>query len=178
MRAGQYGEILKADASSPCSIEKTHPDFYWYGIHGVEILFTAMGTGCESVSRSSTANTEIAVGIWPNGRSGTYRGDRSGKGPYALTVTTKGGDQIIDLMAKGQRPKGANQSLYFPLLVEIAQFFKTGQAPVSEAETLEIYAFMSAADESKKLGGAPVKLETVMSKAREEAKKALAGKLK
>ena len=35
------------------------------------------------------------------------------------------------------------------LVIEIAKFFRTGQPPVSAAETLEIYAFMEAADESK-----------------------------
>ena len=45
---------------------------------------------------------------------------------------------------------------YEPLLVEIAKFFRTGKPPVSAEETLEIFAFMEAADESKRQGGAPV----------------------
>jgi hypothetical protein len=55
---------------------------------------------------------------------------------------------------------------YKPLVVEIAKFFKTGVAPVSANETTEIFAFMEAADESKRQGGAPVTLESVMQKAR------------
>ena len=42
---------------------------------------------------------------------------------------------------------------YEPLVVEIAKFFKTGKPPVSAEETLEIFAFMEAADESKRKGG-------------------------
>ena len=38
-------------------------------------------------------------------------------------------------------------------------------APVTPAETLEIYAFMEAADESKRQNGAEVKLADVMAKA-------------
>jgi hypothetical protein len=38
--------------------------------------------------------------------------------------------------------------------------------PVSPEETLEIYAFMEAADESKRNNGASVSLETVIKKAR------------
>ncbi|HEX2976398.1 MAG TPA: Gfo/Idh/MocA family oxidoreductase, partial [Bacteroidales bacterium] len=50
---GSIGKVLGADTFSPCSLEKTHPDLFWYGIHGVEILFTVMGTGCKTVSRTS-----------------------------------------------------------------------------------------------------------------------------
>ena len=39
---------------------------------------------------------------------------------------------------------------YTPLVVEIVKFFKTGKPPVSAEETLEILAFMEAADESKR----------------------------
>jgi hypothetical protein len=54
--------------------------------------------------------------------------------------------------------------------VEIAKFFRTGKAPVSAEETTEIFAFMEAADESKRQGGAPVTIDSVMQKARAENK--------
>lgn len=184
VRSGKFGPVLGADAFSPCSLEESHPDFYWYGIHGVEILFTAMGTGCESVSRTSTSDFDMALGKWKDGRIGTYRGIRGAKLDYGLSIFTKTTSKSIDL--KDPAPKNAKartapvppQSSYFPLLVQITQFFRTGTPPVSEAETLEIYAFMSAADESRKLGGAPVTLESVMVKARAEAKEILKGRLK
>jgi len=50
--------------------------------------------------------------------------------------------------------------------VEICKFFKTGKPPVSAEETIEIFAFMEAADESKRQGGVPTTLESVLSKAR------------
>jgi hypothetical protein len=56
------------------------------------------------------------------------------------------------------------------MIVEIVKFFQSGMAPVSSQETLEIYAFMQAADESKRRGGVPVTLESVLAKARAEAK--------
>ena len=37
-------------------------------------------------------------------------------------------------------------------------FFKTKVAPVKPEETIEIFAFMEAADKSKAEGGKPVKL--------------------
>ena len=67
VRNGKFGEVLGADAYSPSSLEKTHPDLYWYGIHGVETLFTAMGPGCRSVSRTSTPDFDVAVGTWTSG---------------------------------------------------------------------------------------------------------------
>ena len=59
---------------------------------------------------------------------------------------------------------------YGPLLVEIAKYFETGVIPVEPEETLEIYAFMEAADESKRQDGKEITLEEVMKKARAEAK--------
>ena len=51
------------------------------------------------------------------------------------------------------------------MVVEICKFFKTGKPPVSMEETLEIYTFMEAADESKRQGGKPVSMEEVFKKA-------------
>ena len=49
---------------------------------------------------------------------------------------------------------------------EIAKFFKTRTSPVSPEETTELFAFMEAAEESKRKDGTPVKLEDVLMKAR------------
>ena len=159
IRNGKVGEVLGADAWSPCSLEPTHPDLFWYGIHGVETLFTCMNTGCESVVRISTKDTDMVVGTWTGGRIGTFRGMRKG-GTYGGTAFgTKGVTEVGPF--KGYRP----------LVVNIVSFFKTKQVPVSAEETLEIYAFMEAADESKRQGGVPVKIADVMKKATAEAMK-------
>jgi hypothetical protein len=57
---------------------------------------------------------------------------------------------------------------YAPLVVEVVKFFQTGVPPISPSETIEMFAFMEAADESKRLGGAPVRLDDVIAKARAE----------
>ena len=54
---------------------------------------------------------------------------------------------------------------YRPLVVDIVAFFRTGKPPVDAKESLEIYAFMEAADESKRQGGVPVSIAEVMEKA-------------
>lgn len=159
LRAGSKGKVLGCDSYSPCSLEKTHPDLYWYGIHGVESLFTAMGPGCISVTRTSTPDFDLVAGQWEGGRIGTFRGIRKGGSGYGGTAFCE----------KGVVPLGSYEG-YRPLLVEVVKFFQGGDAPVSERETLEIYAFMSAADESRRQGGVPVKLADVIAKATEAAK--------
>ena len=78
--------------------------------------------------------------------------------------------------AKGEKGEAAVGSSdgYRPLIVEIVKFFRTKQPPIAEAETLEIYAFMEAADESKRQGGTAVKLDDVLATARQQAAKRLA----
>ena len=152
--SGKVGAVLGADTYSPATIEKTHPDFFWYGIHGVEILFSVMGTGCKQVSRVHTNDTDIVVGIWTDGRVGTFRGTRTGTHDYGGTVYGQKGDMSLGPF------KG-----YDDLLVQIIEFFKTGKAPVSPEETLQIYAFMEAADESKRNNGAQIALDSVVEKA-------------
>ena len=91
LRNGSLGEITGCSTYSPCSLEKTHPDLFWYGIHGVEMLFTVMGTGCESVTRASTPNFELVTGTWNNDRIGTFRGIRRGGSGYGgMAFGTKG----------------------------------------------------------------------------------------
>ncbi len=154
VRGGSIGKVTHCETHSPCSLEKTHPDLFWYGIHGVESLFTVMGTGCESVKRGTRDGKIEVVGKWKEGRTGVYF-EQQGYGGAA-----KG--------EKGESAVGAYDG-YRPLVVEIVKYFRTGEVPVSPEETLEIYAFMEAADESKRQGGAEVTLKSVLEKARKRA---------
>ena len=155
-RIAKVGEVLGCDAYGPCSLEEHHPDLFWYGVHGVETLFTIMGTGCERVSRIQTEGTELAAGVWKGGRIGTFRGLRQGHHDYGATV----------FGTKGVAPSGGYGG-YEPLVVEIVKFFKTGKPPVMpQRKRLKIFAFMEAADESKRQGGRPVEIESVMAKAK------------
>ena len=150
------GKVLGCDAFSPCSLEPHHPDLYWYGVHGVEILFTIMGTGCRSVQRTQTEGCELVVGVWADGRVGTYRGLKTGKRDYGAMVF---GD-------KGIARSGSYEG-YGHLVDRIVTFFKTGEVPVPPEETIEIFAFMTAADASKTQGGTPVTLASVLKRAEE-----------
>lgn len=154
----KIGDITGVSAYSPATYEEHHPDLYWYGIHGVEILYTLMGPGCETVSRTYTDDYDLVTGTWSDGRIGTFRGLRKGKATYgALVFGTKG----------IQHTAPVSGSLYGPLMKEIVEFVKTGKAPVPMETTVEMMAFMEAADESKRQGGKPVRLDDVIDKAQQ-----------
>jgi len=152
------GDIVGAITWGPCSYQEGTPDMFFYGIHGIEALFALMGTGCETVARAQAKDADVLTGIWQEGRVGTYRGLRRHKEEFgAVAFGTKG-------IAPSTRPDG-----YDALCQEIAKFFRTRQPPVSATETIEIFAFMEAAEESKRQGGKPVALKDVLSKARAQA---------
>ncbi|MDR2039401.1 MAG: Gfo/Idh/MocA family oxidoreductase [Bacteroidales bacterium] len=160
LKKQSIGKILGADTFSPCALEETHPDFFWYGIHGVEALFTVMGVGCKTVSRVHTPGADVTTGIWNDQRIGTFRGIRTGKTGY-------GGYAFGE---KGIKPLG-DYNGYIPLVKEIVKFFQTGIAPVTPEETLEIFSFMEAADESKRRNGASVDIQEIREKALSKVKK-------
>lgn len=156
---GKIGMVQGADSYGHCYIEPHHPDLFYYGIHGVEILYAIMGTGCKSVVRTHLNNSDMVVGTWNDDRIGTFRGTRFGTGSMGATVFGEKGIEVLD------KSPG-----YDPLWVKIIEFFDTGVVPVTPEETLETLAFMEAADESKRNGGIAVDLETIIERAKKKAK--------
>jgi len=182
-RAGEYGQVQGADVFSPAHLEEEvpnadgfgHVDFYWHAVHGVEALYTAMGPGCVAVSRTTDGDTEICVATWGDGRTATFRGIRSsptsrmnvappdGPGAYGGTLVTSKGEQALG-------DEGLSPESCLPALLDAAvMFFRSGEPVVPAAETVEMYTFMAACDESKARGGAEVKLEEVLDAAKERA---------
>lgn len=151
------GRILGADCFSPSPLEPHHPDFFWYGIHGIEAVYTFLGKGCHEVVRIHTENTDLVVGTWADQRIGTFRGNRNGKNEYGGTAFGENGVARV-----------GPYSGYEALLKEILGFFSTGIPPVPEEETIEIYTFMEAADESRRRGGVAVTLQSVLEKAKNQ----------
>ena len=145
------GKVTGADTYSPAYIEPNHPDLFWYGIHGIEILFAVMGAGCKSVKRMYTSEADCVVGLWDDNRIGTFRGLRNGKNGYGATVFGEKAIKVLD-----------SDGGYDPLLVKIAEFYDTKTVPFPVEQTLEIIAFMEAADESKKKGGIAIDVENRM----------------
>jgi len=150
VRDQSLGVIRGCDAFSPATMAVGHPDLVYYGIHAVEMLFTALGPDCEEIQRVHQEDTDIVIGRWQGGRLGIFRGLRSGAKDYGATLY---GEQGIAQFKMG---KG---SAYKNLLIEIMTFFRTGQEPVPRAETLSMFAFMEAADVSKKKPGKWIKIK-------------------
>lgn len=153
LKKADVGKIRSVISYGPCSLEPHHPDLFWYGIHPTEALFAVMGTGCETVVRMSTPDTDVVTGRWSDGRVGTLHGLRNGKTPHKVIVF--GEKDVVEQSGGGD---------YAPLVREIMRFFRTGIPPVTDEETLEIFGFMEAADESKRLGGRPVSMREVLRK--------------
>jgi len=145
----KYPDMVGAATWGPGPLEEHHHlDLAWYAIHPIEMLYALMGPGCIEVSRTATPAADEIVGRWKDGRIGSVRTMRP-YGPYgAVVFRTKDVAQSNPKAAAGYRP----------LVVEIVKFFETRQPPVANEETLEIFAFMDAAQRSKEAGGKPMPL--------------------
>ncbi|MDD3726365.1 MAG: gfo/Idh/MocA family oxidoreductase, partial [Candidatus Ratteibacteria bacterium] len=138
------GDIIGCDAFSPATLDPTNPGLFWYGVHGVETLYTFMGPGCKKLFSKYTEGSHFVVGEWGDGRIGTVRGTRKGCHSYGVRVF--GEKKIEQVMYSTEVP------LYAQLLKEVIPFFQTGKSPVPLEETLEIMQFMQAALLSEKKG--------------------------
>jgi len=146
----KFPDITGAVAWGPGPLEPHHQlDLSWYAIHAVELLYTLMGRGCEEVTRVSTPDADVVVGKWKDGRLGTVRALR----PYGKfgAVVFRSDDKVNQ-----SDPKPVDS--YRPLLLEIVKFFETKEPPFPNEDTLEMFAFMDAAQRSKEAGGVPMKL--------------------
>jgi hypothetical protein len=124
-------------------------DLSWYAIHSIEALFTLMGPDVEQVTRTYSAGADVVTGIWKGGRIGTVRAMRPYSTFGAVIFKQGNNDPIISNNLEGG---------YVPLLQEIVKFMRTGIQPVSNEETLRMYAFMDAAQRSRDNSGIPVKV--------------------
>lgn len=169
----EVGTVSGCSVYGGCVTEPHHPDLFWHAVHGIETLYTIMGAGCESVTRASTADAELVTGVWKDGKIGTFRGIKKGAIKYrAMVFGEKGispsGDYGYDVPKDWVAPHGEYMG-YKGVAIEIAKFFRSGQPPVSPAETIEMFAFMEAAHRSTAQKGVPIKLSAVLAEARKLA---------
>ena len=150
LKSPAIGELRGAFSYGPAHRNPNHPDLDWYGIHATEAIYTVVGMGCESVVRTTTENTDVGTGTWSGGRVGIVYGIRNASRPFGVTAF---GTKAVLEQEKGWA--------YDALAAEILKFFQTKVSPVPIEEMLEIFAFMEAADESKRRGGVPLSLAEV-----------------
>lgn len=148
---GKYGKVIGANCWTPASLQERNPGLFNYGIHGVEPLFTLMGSGCKSVWTVFQEGSEVTVGLWDDGRIGSVRGTREGAHAYGFTAFCE--KQVITTSINAGY-------IYRELLKKMVEMFETGKPPVELQETLEIVAFIEAAMESAANDGKRVDLNS------------------
>jgi hypothetical protein len=137
-RGKLVGCVVYAPASlSP--IPERNAGLFHYGIHGVEMLYTLMGPGCKRVTCTHDKGVDVVTGQWGDGRAATLRGIRAGAADYGF----------VGFSEKAVQPvKVGTKFIYRELLKKIVETFKTGKSPLDVAETIEIVAFIEAANRS------------------------------
>jgi virulence factor len=136
------GKLVGCVVYSPASlspIPERNAGLFHYGIHGVEMLYTLMGLGCKRVTCTSDKGVDVVTGTWADGRVATLRGIRAGASDYGF----------VGFSEKSVQPvKVGTKFIYRELLKQIVEMFKTSKSPLDIAETIEIVAFIEAANKS------------------------------
>ena len=161
----EVGKVIGCDVYGAWDAKAHEADQFWRPLHSIETLYTIMGgPGVVSVTCASAPTAEFITATWKDGRVGSYRGIKEGAIKYSATVFGDKGVSTAGIYGHGVPVNGVvptNDKYvgYEPLATEIAKFFKTGQVPVTPAETLEIFALIQAAEVSKVKNGAVVPLK-------------------
>ena len=146
-------------------------DKFTAALHSIETLYTIMGPGVERLSCESTPTAEVVTATYKDGRVATYRGIKDGTVKFSATVFGDKGVSTAGIYGHGVPVKGVvptddKYMGYGGLAIELAKFFKTKEVPVSDAETLEIFAFLQAMEESRLQNGATVVLKNLWEPAK------------
>jgi predicted dehydrogenase len=147
---GKQGKIVGAISYGLGTTHERNPGLFHYGIHAVEILYTAMGPGCQRVTCTHEAKVDVVTGHWKDGRVATVRANRDhGGGSYGVTLFAEKGATHLSV---------PTTYIYRELLKKIVEFFKTGTSPLPIEVTLEMVSFMEAAIKSGNNHGAGEKV--------------------
>ncbi len=110
-------------------------DYFWYGIHTVEMLFSWLGPGYKQVERCSISSNELFIATWYDGRTATIRGHKTDNSQFGATIHYA--DKSVAIQVQHN-----SKPYYASLLEEVIYFFKTGISPIDEKETMEIIRFI------------------------------------
>ena len=143
-------KVESCEAFGPMALLDDYRDYFWYGIHSAETLFSFMGSGCQEVEAISSDKIDVIVGTWKDGRIGTVRGNRVGSNSFGCTLTVEGETKFA--LVSGEVP------FYALMLKKIVPFFETGVSDIPVEESLEIIAFLEAASQSRAQGGKAIKI--------------------
>ena len=124
LRDGDAGKVIGATTYGPAKYVEPTPGLFWYGVHSAEMLFAAMGAGCKSLRCVGNEDTDVAIGVWEDGRMGELRGIRKGAAEFGAVLFREKEIQSIK-----QHPDIPS---YAGLMKEVVKFFQTGISPIPE----------------------------------------------
>jgi virulence factor len=136
------GKLVGCAVHGPAThspVPERNAGLYHYGIHPVEVLYTLMGPGCDRVTSTHEKDVDVVTGHWKDGRVATVRGIRTGASGYGFTAFAEKAVRAVAIKT---------DFIYRELLKKVVEFFKTGKPPVEPATTVEIMAFIEAANTS------------------------------
>jgi virulence factor len=148
-RAEEIGAVVGVDAYTPGPLHPRNPGLFHYGVHGVEMVYALMGTGCQAVQSVFEEGGEVVVGRWADGRLGTVRATR--RGSYAFGFTCFGERGVVPVAVDSKR-------LYSDMLRVVVEMFQSRRWPLTADELVEPIAFMEAALLSREREGEEVPL--------------------
>lgn len=137
--------VVAVEGFGPMELLDDYRDYFWYGIHSVEIVYSYLGRGCREVRTESHGQFDLIVGRWNDGRLGIVAGNRVGARNFGLRLTTSK-RHIVSV----QNPDVPYLSA---LARTIAGFLSTGVSPIDPLESQEVIAFLEAASRSRASGG-------------------------
>jgi hypothetical protein len=145
------GDISGVDVWGPGPLEEHHQlDLSWYAIHEAEMLFAILGRGCVEVTGTASPDADVVTCRWSDGRIGTMRAVR----PYS--------DYGAVIFHKNPKRQEFEMKTIEPVAraldEELVKFFQTKVPPVPNEDTLELIAFLDAAQRSKEAGGTSMRL--------------------
>jgi len=138
------GKLVGADVHAPATLHEANPGLFHYGVHGVEMLYALLGTGCREVTCVFEEQGEVITGRWSDGRLGVLRGLREGSTGYGLTAygTNSIRATTVD-----------TTFIYRDLLSAVIPVLGGEPSPILPEELVEVVAFQEAALASAKAGG-------------------------
>ena len=139
----QVPEPLCANFFGPLGKAAAGSDIVWYGVHSVEMMAVAMGTGASSVIARKDPQGAVAHVGYSDGRRGVVEFNES--------IWTYGG-RLAAECGVASFEAASSSSLYNNLLAQMRSFFQGGDPPVPVEETLEVQAILDAIERSLSSG--------------------------
>jgi len=119
-------------------------DWYYYGVHAVEVLGVVAGTGATWVHRHAMEDRDITVIDYDTGPSAVVETLRDAA--YVFHLTAYGADgwtsvEVVDF-----------NGFYTNTMREVVRMVETGTSPLGREQTLEVLAILEAGNRSAAAG--------------------------